>query len=177
MCWVELLPLQVSHQVFFVNTGLIAVIGKDFPKKYHGILDSRLNLDGLSIKNGKTFRYDGKYDKTLSTRTTLRTELNVLENFHPVVPEQYKKTQFVYLANNDPDQNIALIKEFDNVKFSMCDTIEFWISTKRASVIKMFKHVDAVVINDEEARLLTKESNLIKCAKKNYGFGNKNMLL
>ena len=162
---------------FFVNTGLIAVIGKDFPKKYHDILASHLNLDGLSIKNGKTFRYDGKYDKTLSTRTTLRTELNVLENFHPVVPEQYKKTQFVYLANNDPDQNIALIKEFDNVKFSMCDTIEFWISTKRASVIKMFKHVDAVVINDEEARLLTKESNLIKCAKKIMDWGTKYVII
>ena len=162
---------------FFVNTGLIAVIGKDFPKKYHKILASHLNLDGLSVKNGKTFRYDGKYDETLSTRTTLRTELNVLENFHPVVPEQYKKTQFVYLANNDPDQNIALIKEFDNVKFSMCDTIEFWISTKRASVIKMFKHVDAVVINDEEARLLTKESNLIKCAKKIMDLGTKYVVI
>ena len=162
---------------FFVNTGLIAVIGKDFPKKYHGILDSRLNLDGLSIKNGKTFRYDGKYDKTLSTRTTLRTELNVLENFHPVVPEQYKKSQFVYLANNDPDQNVALIKEFDRVKFSMCDTIEFWISTKKASVVKMFKQVDAVAINDEEAKLLTKESNLIKCAKKIMDWGTKYVII
>ena len=144
---------------FFVNTGLIAVVGKDFPKKYHKILDAHLNLDGLTVEDGKTFRYDGKYDKTLSLRTTLRTELNVLENFQPIVPEQYKKSQFVYLANNDPDQNIALIKEFDRVKFSMCDTIEFWISTKRASVVKMFKKVDAVVINDEEAKLLTKESN------------------
>ncbi len=162
---------------FFVNTGLIAVIGKDFPKKYHEILASRLDLDGLSVKNGKTFRYDGKYDKTLSTRTTLRTELNVLENFHPVVPEQYKKSQFVYLANNDPDQNVALIKEFDRVKFSMCDTIEFWISTKKASVVKMFKQVDAVVINDEEAKLLTKESNLIKCAKKIMDWGTKYVII
>jgi len=128
---------------FFVKTGLIAVVGKDFPKKYHKILDAHLNLDGLTVEDGKTFRYDGKYDKTLSLRTTLRTELNVLENFQPIVPEQYKKSQFVYLANNDPDQNIALIKEFDRVKFSMCDTIEFWISTKRASVVKMFKKVDA----------------------------------
>ena len=162
---------------FFVNTGLIAVIGKDFPKKYHKILASRLNLDGLSVKNGKTFRYDGKYDETLSTRTTLRTELNVLENFHPVVPEQYKKSQFVYLANNDPDQNVALIKEFDRVKFSMCDTIEFWISTKKASVVKMFKQVDAVVINDEEAKLLTKESNLIKCAKKIMDWGTEYVII
>jgi len=162
---------------FFVNTGLIAVVGKDFPKKYHKILASHLNLDGLSVKDGKTFRYDGKYDKTLSSRITLRTELNVLENFQPTVPEQYKKSQFVYLANNDPDQNVALIKEFDRVKFSMCDTIEFWISTKRESVIKMFKKVDAVVINDEEARLLTKESNLIKCAKRIMGWGTKYVII
>ena len=162
---------------FFVKTGLIAVIGKDFPKKYHDVLASRLNLDGLSVKNGKTFRYDGKYDKTLTTRTTLRTELNVLENFQPRVPQHYKKSQFVYLANNDPDQNIALIKEFDRVKFSMCDTIEFWISTKRESVIKMFKKVDAVVINDEEARLLTKEFNLIKCAKKIMDWGTRYVII
>ncbi len=162
---------------FFVNTGLIAVIGKDFPKKYHKILASHLNLDGLSVKDGKTFRYDGKYNKNLSARTTLRTELNVLENFQPIVPEQYKKSKFVYLANNDPDQNVALIKEFDRIKFSMCDTIEFWISTKRESVIKMFKKVDAVVINDEEAKLLTKEFNLIKCAKKIMDWGTKYVII
>jgi len=151
---------------FFVKPGLIAVVGKDFPKKYHKILAERLDLSGLSIKDGKTFRYSGSYDNTLSLRTTLRTDLNVLKNFKPVVPEEYKKSKFVYLANNDPDQNRSLIKEFDNVKFSMCDTIDFWISTKRASVVKMFKSVDAVVINDEEAKLLTKEFNLVKCAKK-----------
>jgi len=83
----------------------------------------------------------------------------------------------VYLANNDPDQNRSLIKEFDNVKFSMCDTIDFWISTKRASVVKMFKSVDAVVINDEEAKLLTKEFNLIKCAKKIMGWGAKYVII
>ncbi len=162
---------------FFVNTGLIAGIGKDFPKKYHKILATHLNLDGLSIENGKTFRYDGKYDKTLSSRITLRTELNVLKNFQPIVPEQYRKSQFVYLANNDPDQNIAMIKEFDRVKFSMCDTIEFWISTKREAVIKMFKKVDAVVINDEEAKMITKEFNLIKCAKKIMDWGTKYVII
>ena len=162
---------------FFVKPGLIAVVGKDFPKKYHKILAERLDLSGLSIKNGKTFRYSGKYDKTLSLRTTLRTDLNVLKNFKPVVPEDYKKSKFVYLANNDPDQNESLIKEFDNVKFSMCDTIDFWINTKRASVVKMFKEVDAVVINDEEAKLLTNEFNLIKCAKKIMGWGTKYVII
>lgn len=141
------------------------------------MLAKHLDLRGLSIKNGKTFHYDGSYDKTLSTRKTLKTELNVLGDFSPIVPEEYKKSQFVYLANNDPDQNVALIKEFDKVKFSMCDTIEFWIATKRNSVIKMIKSVDAVVINDEEAKLLTKEYNLIKCAKKMMNWGVKYVII
>lgn len=161
----------------FVETGLIAVVGSDFPKEHHKILEKRLDLKGLTIKQGKTFRYDGSYDKTLSTRETLKTELNVLADFKPAVPEEYRKSQFVYLANNDPDQNSALIKEFDKVKFSMCDTIEFWISTKRESVIKMISNVDAVVINDEEAKLLTKEFNLIKCAKKMMEWGAKYIII
>ena len=162
---------------FFVKPGLIAVVGNDFPKKYHNILKKHLDLKGLSILDGKTFRYDGSYDKTLSVRKTLKTELNVLADFKPNVPDEYKKSDFVYLANNDPEQNAKIIKEFDNVKFSMCDTIEFWIATKRNAVIKMIKSVDAVVINDEEAKLLTKEENLIKCAKKMMDWGAKYIVI
>ena len=162
---------------FFVNTGLIAVVGEDFPKKYHDILAKRLDLEGFVVESGKTFRYDGSYDLTLSKRVTNKTELNVLGSFKPSVPDEYKKSQFVYLANNDPDQNVQIMKQFDNVKFSMCDTIEYWIATKRASVIKMIKAVDAVVINDEEAKLLTKEHNLIKCAKKMMEWGSKYVII
>jgi len=160
--------IAASH---FTKTGLIAVIGNDFPKKNYNTLSKYVDLEGLTRLNGKTFRYDGKYDKTLSTRQTLKTELNVLENFKPTVPDKYRKSRFVYLANNDPDQNIAIIKEFNDVRFSMCDTIEFWIKTKRNSVIKMIKSVDAIVINDEEAKLITKENNLIKSAKKMMEWG------
>jgi len=162
---------------FFVDTGLIAVVGSDFPKKYYNLLAKYLDLRGLTIENGKTFHYDGSYDETLSVRKTLKTDLNVLKTFKPTVPEEYKKSKFVYLANNDPEQNVTLIKEFDKVKFSMCDTIEFWISTKRNAVIKMIKTVDAVVINDEEAKLLTKEHNLIKCAKKMMDWGVKYVII
>lgn len=162
---------------FFVDTGLIAVVGTDFPQKYRNLLARYLDLSGLVTKEGKTFRYDGSYDETLSVRTTNKTELNVLGQFKPQVPEQYRKSEFVYLANNDPDQNLSLIKEFDRVRFSMCDTIEYWIATKRASVIKMIGGVDAVVINDEEAKLLTKEYNLIKCAKKMMSWGAKYVII
>jgi len=131
---------------FFVNTGLIAVVGSDFPKKYYNLLAKYLDLRGLTIKNGKTFHYEGSYDRSLSIRKTLKTDLNVLKSFKPTVPEEYKKSQFIYLANNDPEQNIELIKEFDKVKFSMCDTIEFWISTKRNAVKKMIKSVPITAI-------------------------------
>ena len=161
----------------FVDTGIIAAVGKDFPKQDHNILSKYLDLQGLTIKDGKTFRYDGKYDNTLSIRSTLKTELNVLTDFKATVPEAYKKSEFVYLANSDPEQNVSIIKEFDKVKFSMCDTIDFWISTKREAVIKMIKAVDAVVINDEEAKLLTKEFNLIKCAKKMMQWGVKYVII
>ena len=162
---------------FFTKPSLIAVVGNDFPKKYYNTLEKYLDIRGLSVLKGKTFRYDGKYDKNLSVRKTLKTELNVLADFRPSVHNEYQKSDFVYLANNDPVQNTKIIKEFDNVKFSMCDTIEFWIKTKRKDVVKMIKSVDAVVINDEEAKLLTKEDNLIKCAKKIMGWGTRYVVI
>jgi sugar/nucleoside kinase (ribokinase family) len=156
---------------FFNKPNLIGVVGSDFPKSYQNILDRFVDSRGVSIARGKTFRYDGSYDSTLSLRTTNKTQLNVLKDFIPVVPEEYRKSEFVYLANNDPVQNTKILKEFDRVKFSMCDTIEYWITTKRSDVIKMMGSVDSVVINDEEAKLLTKTHNLIKAAKKILEWG------
>lgn len=162
---------------FFHKPGLIAVVGNDFPQKYQHVLDRFTDSRGIVHANGKTFRYDGSYDQTLSSRKTNKTELNVLKDFKPTVPEKYKKSEFVYLANNDPAQNTRIIKEFGRVKFSMCDTIDFWISTKRSDVIKMMGVVDSVVINDEEARLLTKTHNLIKAAKKIMQWGTRLVII
>jgi len=162
---------------FFHRPGLIAVVGNDFPEKYQHVLDRFTDSRGLVHANGRTFLYDGSYDQTLSSRKTNKTELNVLKDFKPTVPEKYRKSEFVYLANNDPAQNTRIIKEFDRVKFSMCDTIDFWISTKRSDVIKMMGVVDSIVINDEEARLLTKTHNLIKAAKKIMQWGTRLVII
>src|SRR5579885_3506482 len=151
---------------FFQKPGLIAVVGNDFPKKFQSILEKFVDAKGVVHSKGRTFRYDGSYDQTLSSRTTNKTELNVLKDFRPIVPEEYRRSEFVYLANNDPAQNTKIIKEFDRVKFSMCDTIDFWISTKRNDVI-----------NDEEARLLTKTHNLIKAAKKIMEWGTRFVII
>lgn len=158
--------VSASH---FAKIGLVAVVGTDLPDKYYKILARHATLDGLITRPGKTFRYEGKYDKTMSNRTTLSTKLNVIEGFSPTLPSTYASSRYVYLANNDPDQNIALLEKFGKggVRMSMCDTIDFWISTKRASVIKMMKMVDVAVMNDEEAVLLARsEDNLARCAKK-----------
>ena len=162
---------------FFERPGLIAVVGNDFPQRYQSLLNRFADTKGVVYENGRTFRYEGSYDLTLTYRTTNRTELNVLKNFKPIVPQEYQKSQFVYLANNDPAQNRRILKEFDRVKFSMCDTIEFWISTKRNDVIKMVGAVDCVVINDEEAKLLTKTHNLIKAARKIMEWGTKYVII
>jgi cytidine kinase len=162
---------------FFQKPGLIAVVGHDFPKKYQDILNKFVDIKGMVHANGRTFRYDGSYDLTLSSRTTNKTELNVLKDFRPLVPKEYRRSEFVYLANNDPAQNTKIIKEFDRVKFSMCDTIDFWISTKRNDVIKMMGAVDSVVINDEEAKLLTKTHNLIRAAKKIMEWGTRFVII
>lgn len=162
---------------FFTRSGLIAVVGHDFPKKYQNILNKFVDTTGVVYANGRTFRYDGSYDSTLSYRTTNKTELNVLQGFEPVVPEEYRRSEFVYLANNDPAQNAKIIKEFDKVKFSMCDTIDFWISSKRKDVIKMMGVVDCVVINDEEAKMLTKTHNLIKAARRIMEWGTKYVII
>jgi sugar/nucleoside kinase (ribokinase family) len=156
----------------FVETDILGVIGSDFPEKYLDILRSKVGTVGLEIKSGKkTFRYDSSFNYDLSHRTTNKTELNVIAEYEPSVPNQLKTSQFVYLANNDPIQNIKLLKQFMNPKLVVCDTIEFWIQTKPDAVKKMFGMVHGVIINDQEARMLCGMSNLIKCAKEILSWG------
>ena len=159
---------------FFTPVSLIGVIGNDFPSSYYELLKSRLNLDGLVLDNNKkTFFYDSSFDYDLSHRTTNLTELNAIEDFHPVVPKDYINSRFLYLANNDPDQNIKIIDKFAEPELIVCDTIEYWIENKKNAVIEMMEKTHGVVINDQEARLLCNTSNLIKCGKQLLSYGPK----
>jgi cytidine kinase len=157
---------------FYTDTSIVGVIGSDFPPHYRKILDNRLDTKGIITDlQDKTFHYDSTFDYDLSHRTTNKTELNVIAHFEPTIPNEYRKSQYIYLANNDPIQNIKLLELFPNPKLSVCDTIEYWILNKRDEVIKMMSKVNGVVINDEEARLLCKTANLIKCAKMIMSWG------
>ena len=157
---------------FYTHTSIVGVIGSDFPSHYRKILDNRIDTKGIITNlQDKTFHYDSTFDYDLSHRTTNKTELNVIAHFEPTIPDEYRKSQYIYLANNDPIQNIKLLEFFPNPKLTVCDTIEYWILNKRDDVIKMMSNVNGVVINDEEARLLCKTANLIKCAKMIMSWG------
>jgi sugar/nucleoside kinase (ribokinase family) len=150
----------------FTNTSIVGIVGSDFPDEYRSILDHRVDTRGIITRDDcKTFHYDSSFDYDLYHRTSNKTELNVIAGFEPVIPDEYVDSEYVYLANNDPIQNIKILEYFSNPKLIVCDTIEYWILNQKEDIIKMMSKVDGVVINDEEARLLCKTTNLIKCAK------------
>ena len=159
----------------FAPTSIVAAVGSDMPAEHIRALSSKgIDTKGIIIIQGsKTFHYDSSFDYDLSNRTTNKTELGVIAGFDPVIPEEYIKSDYVYLANNDPKQNIKILQHFQNPRLVVCDTIEFWINGSRNDVVKMIGMTDGVVINDNEARLLCKEANLAKCAKKIMSWGSK----
>jgi cytidine kinase len=159
----------------FASTSIVAAVGSDMPAEHIRALSSKgIDTKGIIIIQGsKTFHYDSSFDYDLSNRTTNKTELGVIAGFDPVIPEEYIKSDYVYLANNDPKQNIKILRHFQNPRLVVCDTIEFWINGSRDDVVKMIEMTDGVVINDNEARLLCKEANLAKCAKKIMSWGSK----
>ncbi|MDQ3837089.1 MAG: PfkB family carbohydrate kinase [Thermoproteota archaeon] len=159
----------------FTPTSIVAAVGSDMPHEHIRALSSKgIDTKGIIIREGgKTFHYDSSFDYDLSNRITIKTELGVIAGFDPVIPEEYVRSDYVYLANNDPLQNIKILQRFQNPRLVVCDTIEFWINGSRDDVTKMIGMTDGVVINDNEARLLCKEANLAKCAKKIMSWGSR----
>ena len=150
----------------YVPTSIVGIVGNDFPASYMDILKNRLDIRGLSIsETQKTFHYDSSFGYDLYKRTTNKTELNVIANYQSAVPKEFVESEYVYLANNDPVQNLSLLDQFSHPKLVICDTMDFWILNKRDEVIKMINRVDGIILNESEARLLFKENSILKCAR------------
>ena len=150
----------------YTPTSLIGIVGHDFPESYLQILKDRLDIRGLTIsQTEKTFHYDSSFGYDLAKRTTNKTELNVIANYQFTVPEEYIDSEFVYLANNDPVQNMNILKLFSGPKLVICDTMDFWIINKRDDVMKLINKVDGIMLNESEAKLLFKETSTLKCAR------------
>lgn len=151
---------------FFARTGLVAVAGSDIPSRHRRLLASRMDLRGLDVRDGRTFRYDCRYDRTLGAREDLGVSLNVAAGPRPPVPGEFGGARCVYLATGDPAHARESLSEFGGAAFSMCDTIGYWIENRRDDLVRLLRSVDAMVVNDEEARLLAGETGLVRCARK-----------
>lgn len=151
---------------FFSQVHLVAIIGEDFPQKHISFLHKKgLILTSLIKSNGKTFRWSGEYKGDLNTALTLSTELGVLSVFKPSLGEHQKKIENVFLANVDPEIQMHLLKSMHSPRLVGLDSMNYWIHNKRPSLIKLLKEVDIYVANDQEARDLSGEHNLIKAAR------------
>lgn len=158
---------------FFSRTGIVGVVGNDFPKKYHELLKDRLDISGLKITKGKTFRFDSSFDYDLGKRITNKTELNVFENFNPVLPKEYRTAEYVYLGNIDPEQQLRVLEQVNNPKLAVSDTIELWINTKRKELVEVISRVDCMILNDDEVRQLCKTPSIINGAETILDWGAK----
>jgi sugar/nucleoside kinase (ribokinase family) len=163
---------------FFTDVSLVAVVGEDFPDEHIKFLQSRdINTDGLQRIPGKTFHWSGKYGYDLNEAQTLDTQLNVLMQFRPNLPEAYRNADYLFLANIDPDLQMEVLEQVDKPKLVACDTMNFWISSKQESLKKVLQKVDIVVINEGEARQFTGEANLIKAARQIISLGCKRLVV
>ncbi len=151
---------------FFLPVSIVAVVGKDFPAKYLRFIKSLgVNTSGLEVAQGKTFRWQGYYDYDLNSAKTLRTELNVFQSFDPKLSASHKSCKSVFLANIDPKLQYSVLNQIKSPSLVACDTMNYWIGTQKEALLKLLKHVDIFLCNDAEARELSKEYNLIQCAK------------
>lgn len=164
--------LAASH--FNVDASAVSVVGGDFPQKYLDLLSNKnINIDGVEIvKEGKTFFWSGRYHNDMNSRDTLATELNVLADFNPVVPEAYKDAEVVMLGNLHPMVQMGVLDQMSNKpKLVILDTMNFWMDCALDELHKVIKKVDVITINDEEARQLTGEYSLVVAARKIHEMG------
>jgi sugar/nucleoside kinase (ribokinase family) len=144
----------------------VAVVGEDFPEEHVEWIRSRgIDMDGLERAPGKTFFWRGRYSPDLAQRTTLDTQLGVFEHFRPRLPESYRDAEFVFLANIHPSLQLDVLEQVRNPRLVACDTMNFWIERTPKELRRTLERVHLLVINDEEARQLAGEHNLVRAAK------------
>jgi len=178
----RLLGGSASHAAvaasFFSPVNLVGIVGSDFPKKYvqlyrrHGI-----DLAGLQVAEGATFHWAGEYEVNMNNRRTLKTELGVFETFKPDLPPAYRKTPYVLLANIAPALQLHVLDQVVKPKFVIADTMDLWLNIALEDLLRLLRRIDALVLNDSEARQLTLEDNVITAARKIHRLGPKYVIV
>ena len=172
--------IGIAASYFTDKTNIVSVIGDDFPDKYHKILqDHNINTNGIQIvKSGKTFFWEGKYHTDMNRRDTLATELNVLADFDPIVPDNFQSCEFLMLGNLDPNVQRKVLEQLKKrPKLVVLDTMNFWMDIAWEALMETISMVDLLTINDEEARQMSGEYSLVKAARKILTMGPKYLII
>lgn len=152
---------------FFTQPMIVSVVGEDFPEEVIDLFKKRkIDTKGIEVRSGKTFHWEGRYGNDPNQRTTIRTELNVFEDFSPQLPPDYRPAELVFLANIDPDQQEEILNQAKEPKLTAMDTINLWINLKPDSLLRVLERVDMFFGNEEEIRMLSQEVNLVKAGRK-----------
>ena len=171
--------IALAAAQFEVDSAVVSVVGEDFPQEYLDLLtDRKVDITATEIvKGGKTFFWSGKYHNDLNSRDTLETQLNVLADFNPVVPENFKNSEIVVLGNLHPLVQLSVLEQVENPKLVILDTMNFWMDNTWDELMQVISKVDVITINDEEARQLTSEHSLVKAARKIADMGPKYVVI
>lgn len=162
----------------FCPVNLVAIVGQDFPSKYIKLLKNKsVGLEGLTIEKGLTFRWEGEYSENFSDPKTLATHLNLLAKFNPKIPKNYQTSKYLFLANIDPQIQMKVLKQVNRPKLIACDTMNYWIKNSPQALLKLLKHVDIFILNESEAKELTKEANLIRAGKSLIKLGPESVII
>lgn len=153
---------------YFSPVRLVGVVGEDWPAEHTRLLQARsIDTSGLHVvRGGKTFRWRGKYLPNMNDRETLEVHLNVFEKFDPVLPDEYRRCKFLFLANGSPIVQMKVLEQVPDATLRVADTMDLWINIQRDELMALLKRLDGLVLNDSEARLLTDDENLVRAGHK-----------
>jgi len=178
----RLLGGSASHAAvaasFFSPVRMVGVVGDDFPRRYVNLYQKHgIDLEGLQIQDGKTFHWAGEYEVNMNNRRTLTTELGVFETFTPHLPERYKRSPFVLLANIEPKLQHHVLDQVYKPRFVVADTMDLWLNIALDDLLRLLKRVDAFVLNDSEAHQLTREDNVFAALRKLHRLGPRHVII
>ncbi|TQI69236.1 sugar/nucleoside kinase (ribokinase family) [Gramella sp. Hel_I_59] len=171
--------IGLSAANFDIDSAVVSVVGDDFPQEYLDLMkNNNIDIEGIEVvEGGKTFFWSGRYHNDLNSRDTLDTQLNVLADFNPVVPNNYKDAEYVMLGNLHPLVQLSVLEQVENPKLVVLDTMNFWMDNTPEDLDKVIAKVDVITINDEEARQLSGEYSLVKAARKIAEMGPKYIVI
>ena len=163
---------------FFAPVRMVGVVGADFPREHlRRLQEWDIDVSGVEVRDGRTFRWSGYYEYDLNQAHTIATHLNVFEDFRPALPERYRCTPYVFLANIDPELQAAVLDQVEGPRLTVLDTMNFWISGKREALLAVLKRVDVALMNDAEARQLCETSSLVQAARRLLELGPRAVVL